>query len=120
MNQRNIKRRELLSVGQPHRGVAQATWHRRPELSQQSHLPLQLSGFPQIIGILKGENLSAGHGGAPVASRGCPGIILRYDSQSISIATENRLSLVGGTVVHHDEFKVRIALAKDVVNGLGD
>jgi hypothetical protein len=79
-------------------------------------LTLELCGFPQIIGVLEGYDLTASNPCTAITRDSGASVVLYDDSNAITVSLELGLSLIGGAVVHNDDFHVLVGLLQDIIN----
>jgi hypothetical protein len=109
-----IKRGIFLTVNHAHEDIAQTTGNRRPKVLEKCDLLFELSGLPQVIRILKRDNLATRGFYSPIARDGSASIGLRDDTNPIAELTQPRLRIVGRTVINHDQLEIRVRLLKHI------
>src|SRR5215212_66503 len=79
---------------------------------------LDRMGKQVVIGVKEHDNLSSTYRKACVERRRLAAIIFQHRSNSVLVAVDDVIGVVGGTIIDHDDLDIRIGLVKGAVYGL--
>src|SRR5271156_3633014 len=106
----------LCSIGQFLYGITQAAHNIGRTLLEDGNLALKFRGQPEVVRIQERNDFPTRRPDPVVPSRRWSGVLLIDNTNSITILFESFLSVVGGSVIDNDDFRVTVSLVEDAVN----